>query len=134
MRAFCTTCGGSFERESHEDWKRLCIPCFIKKKRGDEGFSSVVTPWEAPNPLKAENNKLIAQNMSLVINNDLLMRKVTDLQSTLNAARGSATHPAGKFIKENIKALLLLCHPDKHGNSKRATAVTSWLIDYKRSI
>lgn len=33
-----------------------------------------------------------------------------------------------------VKQLLMLCHPDKHGNSELATQVTRWLIDCKKKL
>lgn len=35
---------------------------------------------------------------------------------------------------KRVKSLLMLCHPDKHGNSETATEVTRWLIEIKERI
>jgi hypothetical protein len=32
---------------------------------------------------------------------------------------------------ELYRKLLMLCHPDKHGNSETSTEVTRWLIDMR---
>lgn len=36
--------------------------------------------------------------------------------------------------EKRLKQLLMLCHPDKHGNSERATEVTRWLIELKEKL
>ena len=33
------------------------------------------------------------------------------------------------FVGQNIKALIKLCHPDRHSNSEEANRVKSWLLD-----
>lgn len=33
---------------------------------------------------------------------------------------------------EMYKKLLMLCHPDKHGNSKTSTEVTQWLLEERK--
>lgn len=35
---------------------------------------------------------------------------------------------------KRLKQLLMLCHPDKHANSERATDVTRWLIGIKERL
>jgi hypothetical protein len=34
--AYCTKCGGDFERDSNERWRKLCLPCYKQKKRAEE--------------------------------------------------------------------------------------------------
>lgn len=35
----------------------------------------------------------------------------------------------GQWLRNNIKDILLLCHPDKHGNCARSTRITQKLIE-----
>jgi hypothetical protein len=36
-----------------------------------------------------------------------------------------------KEFQENLRALLMLCHPDKHSGSPLATRITQWLLSKK---
>lgn len=51
-------------------------------------------------------------------------------------ARGGLDFLSGQsspqFTKDEINTLLRLCHPDKHGNSKTATAMTQKLLSLRR--
>lgn len=44
---------------------------------------------------------------------------------------GSSTGLEAEF-QENLRVLLQLCHPDKHGGSAAATRITQWLLKHKR--
>lgn len=50
-------------------------------------------------------------------------------------AHGTAPTPAPDPIREEIagelRALLMLCHPDKHANSALANRVTKWLLELR---
>lgn len=37
-----------------------------------------------------------------------------------------------QFSQDDIKKLIMLCHPDKHGNSPTATALTAQLIKLRK--
>jgi hypothetical protein len=41
-----------------------------------------------------------------------------------NAARA-------RLSQERIRALIRLCHPDRHGNSPEATQITQWLLEMR---
>ena len=34
-------------------------------------------------------------------------------------------------LQGNIRGLLMLCHPDKHGNNKTSTEMTTWLLSVR---
>ena len=36
--------------------------------------------------------------------------------------------------EELIKKLLILCHPDKHGNSDTAVEITKMILEYRNKI
>jgi integrase len=41
MQKTCKSCGDIFSAD--QDWKTYCIPCFIKMKKAQEGFSYPTT-------------------------------------------------------------------------------------------
>lgn len=41
---------------------------------------------------------------------------------------------AAKELSSHIHDLIFLCHPDKHGDSQKATSVTAWLLDVRRGL
>lgn len=48
--------------------------------------------------------------------------------------RAGDTAPESHGIPEDkLRRLILLCHPDKHGNSETATEITTWLLSLRRS-
>lgn len=48
---------------------------------------------------------------------------------------GTQTPPRKHDITlDRVRKLLMLCHPDKHGNSELSTEITRWLIDVKKQL
>lgn len=39
-----------------------------------------------------------------------------------------------RMDQARIRQLLMLCHPDRHGNSETSSEVTRWLIDLKQQL
>ena len=42
--------------------------------------------------------------------------------------------PSEQEWKDNIKKLVFLCHPDKHGNSDMSNKITAWLLNWYKKI
>jgi hypothetical protein len=61
--------------------------------------------------------------------NNSLTRRVIELVA--GAARAT-TISAKQFDNDDIKTLIRLCHPDKHGNSESATAITAKLLKMRK--
>lgn len=53
---------------------------------------------------------------------------------TVNTGTAQAAGVTVVIDAARLKQLLLLCHPDKHGNSERSTEVTRWLIGIKEKL
>ena len=139
--ADCTECGGYFDREPDEYWKRLCLPCWIRNKREQEShysdsIANVLAGWSSIPDAEVEISNLKASNSLMAHDISLLRMEVKTLQTQLRMERTLARAPKSSssldFVKEHIKDLLMLCHPDRHKNSQRATEITSWLLDFKR--
>lgn len=113
----CTCCGATFEAD--EPWKLLCYPCWRAKKDAEKGDANV--------------GALVLRN----IKNELALSKAQDEIERLKGiiyresrrwARSAQSEPIPPDL---LKAMLLICHPDKHGNSAASNKVTAWLLQQR---
>lgn len=69
---------------------------------------------------------------------DYLHGEWNTLVNRINAKGGESfldSEPkSSQFDKGEIKQLLFLCHPDKHGDNPRATEITKKLLELRKSI
>lgn len=68
-------------------------------------------------------------NTGLLAQNAALEQRVAILQAELNGARQGS---AGQFDDKEIKTLISLCHPDKHGGKESAVSITQKLLKMRR--
>lgn len=59
-------------------------------------------------------------------------KRTKDRTAAPEAHRAAAPAPA--LDAARIRQLLQLCHPDRHGGSELAHAVTTWLLALKRQV
>jgi len=64
-------------------------------------------------------------NTGLLAQNAALEQRIVMLQAELNGARQGAST---QFDKKEIKTLISLCHPDKHGGKESAVSITQKLL------
>ena len=103
--ATCSRCSIQFDRDTTEYWKKLCIDCFKFKKRRESD--------EIQEEIEAAYRRGYRAG-----------------QLYTEPSNGSGT--VDDQLIERMPALIQLCHPDKHNNSKAATAITQWLIALRR--
>lgn len=85
-----------------EKWRTLCRKCFSAQKKKEEEEKDRVLA-----KLMHENQILRMINQQLpLIGNSIPMDK--------------------------LKALIQLCHPDKHSGSRISTETTAWLLDQRK--
>ena len=96
--AICKQCGDTFWREDNEAWKRLCLGCWLERKRQEDGR-------------EAE-----------------LQQEIEQLRARLANARREVASAQPVLDRKFIKRIVSLTHPDKHGNSKVATEITQQLL------
>lgn len=105
MRKECKKCKKPFIDAA--DYKKTCIICWKQEK----GYALN----------KGDNSYLEMQDYA-----HALEQEIADLEKELEEDKNE---PEPKNLSEDqIKALLRLCHPDKHSNSKLANEVTKWLL------
>lgn len=51
----------------------------------------------------------------------------------LKRARTTAADDCDEFVR-NLRLLIQLCHPDKHGGSEAATRATRWLLSVRNRV
>ena len=111
----CTCCGATFEAD--QPWKLLCYPCWRAKKDAESGDVGALTIRS----IKAELLLSKAQD-------EIERLKGIIYRESKRWARSAQPEPIPPDL---LKAMLLICHPDKHGNSAAANRVTAWLLQQR---
>lgn len=106
MIATCAKCGTLFDRAANEGWKRLCYACW-KGKRDAE--TSTLAYWQEQAAL--------------------WRRRFNDLEAAAGQRHNGAN--LERELLEQLPRLLLVAHPDRHGNSQASTKATQWLLSVK---
>jgi ribosomal protein L29 len=113
------------------------------RAQGCENYSAIEELEKTLKELEAENRQL---RFETIVGDSAKVRdleqQVADLQSEVARWRiqammaevysRKAAPPEG--FKGQIKRLLQLCHPDKHGGSEAATNATQWLLKMRESL
>ena len=120
-RAHCQDCGKTFLRETDEDWKTRCVPCFKKSKRAESAAADSYWPDRAA----------AAESLAATLRRELEQQRHT-IQVLMQQQR--PVDSFGKELAENWRALVQLVHPDKHNGSQGATRLTQWLNDIKQRL
>jgi hypothetical protein len=117
----CEVCGQPFDYAMGEEWKRVCLSCWRKKKdrRSDPPVSSLAMAGlqEQIELLRSMNKKLLAENAILKLAVDQLRRN-QDLKRSA----------APSLSKEQLTKFLRFAHPDRHKGCETANELTQWLI------
>ncbi|PIE71621.1 MAG: hypothetical protein CSA22_02000 [Deltaproteobacteria bacterium] len=112
----CTKCGKLFKRNTDEPWKQLCLSCYHRQQRQtDRSSQDDAAYWRSR--YYDEKRKIEQLTSSLHSLGAFDSRQSTDL---------------GAFMKDNLKTILLLVHPDKHRGLPAATRITQDLLDFRK--
>ena len=115
MNRNCTCCGATFEAD--QPWKLLCYPCWRAKKDAENGDVGALTL----RAIKAELGLSMAQD-------EIERLKGIIYRESKRWAKGAQPEPIPPDL---LKSMLLLCHPDRHGNSAASNKVTTWLLQQR---
>jgi regulator of replication initiation timing len=77
-----------------------------------------------------EYARVVLDNASLRADNDNLRRQLHHESHRFTALASSST--PSTFTADEVKTLIVLCHPDKHGGSKVANEITAKLIKMRK--
>jgi hypothetical protein len=117
MMAECARCGSWFEREPHENWKRLCFSCWLSaKERAQE---------ERLRELESTVRNL-SDYISVLESEELLLRK--RLAVPMYAVRFEE-----EFL-ERFTSLVRFCHPDRNSGDPAAHTLTIWLLEAREEL
>lgn len=80
--------------------------------------------------LATTHSRLKYEHLELALKYQALLAQWNDLVSKINAKGGQQflNGEQKQLSKEDIKRLLMLCHPDKHGGKKIAEEMTQKLL------
>lgn len=109
----CDECQKPFFRD--EEWKTTCLVCF----KCTSGYS-----------LYGADKQIILFQDALHDLTDKIKKYAYDADLWKRRAI-SAKEKKAPFTQQQIKDLIRLCHPDKHGGTKKATEMTQWLLSLK---
>lgn len=99
---YCARCP---EWAGTESWRTLCRKCFTSQK-------------------KAEEEAVRQQLYDLMAENQSLRSQLRD--------HGQIVIQDSGIPPEKLKALVQLCHPDKHNGSRAANDMTQWLLSQRK--
>jgi len=111
--AICATCHKPFFR--NEDWKITCLICFKTERAYD---------------LYAGDKQMLLLQDALHDLTERLREQSHSAETWKRRARAVKKKKA-PLTKDQIRDLVILCHPDKHGSSKKANEITQWLLGLK---
>jgi len=111
--AICGSCHNPFYRD--EDWKVMCLICFKAERAYD---------------LYAGDKQMLLLQEALHDLTERLKDHAHDAEVWKRRAQ-KIKQKRTPLTKEQIRDLVILCHPDKHGSSKKATEITQWLLSLK---
>lgn len=110
----CPSCGREFYQD--EPWKKTCLSCWKASKCADRTIT-----------IDADEVKEMRQQV------ESLQQQVFDLYGeNFRLKKNQSALPSG--MKDRIKDLIFLAHPDKHDGSPKATEITRWLLDVRREV
>ena len=113
----CRDCGHHFERPDNEAWRVRCTPCFKVFKRAESAAADSYWPDRAA----------AAESMAAT-----LKKRVATLEGVIGDLMNKPKSGGlDRELAEQLPRLLLVCHPDKHGNSQAATKATQWLLEVR---
>ena len=115
----CPECGGEFYAD--EPWKKLCLDCW-KNQKGYNGQGNAVSRGSDVQALRSENLLL----------KDLVEDLQIDLENLRREKRSKPKLPDG--FSDNLRRIISLVHPDKHGGAQVAHDVTVYLLGLREQL
>ena len=110
----CPRCGSEFYKD--QPWKKICVDCWLESK----GKIKSATTSQALN--MRDELEAVRSQLRYYIG------RCARLECEL------ANKPDVTGLSDHIMDMIFLCHPDKHGDSPKATATTAWLLEVRKEI
>jgi hypothetical protein len=132
----CDLCEKPFVAD--EGWKRKCLLCWKEensytKGKGDTAFElmrdAYVELEEGVTEAVGAAEERAAAAEAEAARVKAKASRVVRAYKAAKKALSEVQEPEGQPLSAaQVKALIHLCHPDKHGGSEKATEVTKWLL------
>ena len=130
MSRKCRQCGETFTYEQGEEWKRICLECWIQNKNKSDFAKNFEHFWNRKS--SREQEQFFQEHFSQFGRTfGGFGQRDRSFDGRHKGRPGGDSGLEAEF-QENLRALLMLCHPDKHGGSALATRITQWLLKWKR--
>jgi hypothetical protein len=113
--AECKQCGNAFYKD--QPWKKICISCWKKNKNTP---AKIEKSFDELSTLRDEVRRYREEAI-------FYKKNYFDVSERLRIMENDVAIPI-----DIMKRLILLCHPDKHGNSQASTTVTTWLLNKRK--
>jgi hypothetical protein len=110
--ATCVDCGDYFHRAIGEEWKMRCLDC-----------------WKSRQPARQRSGARVSS-----LESELEREQAATRYWRARCAELECRHNGADLESEllaQLPRLLLVAHPDRHGNSQAATKATQWLLSVK---
>ncbi len=124
----CSTCNLPFSSRFRND--DTCLPCF-KRSRGYD-----LTKADEAHERLAEEAKDLMEQVSTfkarVAELETLKKRIVELESQVKSSTQTTTVSLTSVPETFLKTLIMLCHPDKHGNSEKASEATKILLALRK--
>lgn len=127
MKKICSECKKPFI--DPDEWRSSCIICWKKSK--SYTLTKSDTAFEELQDYTAELEKDSEKAHKRIVK---LEKKLAEAEDKLVEAEIGEKENSGNtdLTEKQLKALLRLCHPDKHSNSELSNEVTKWLLKMRK--
>lgn len=122
-------CGATFRRPEAYRWRRQCFACWQKSRpeQVDEADLERRVRY-AEEECQQLRSQLQDERRANDAGLKAAAREVALCKKAVLELYAAAT--AEKLLTPDLlRDMILLCHPDRHGNGERANRVTAWLLD-----
>lgn len=129
MNKSCEKCKKPFVDK--DEWRKLCMVCWKK----DKGFDLTKSD-DALAALQDYTKTLEKDTAKLEKDLEKAEKKIKKLEGKKGTVveENEENSENTNLTEVQIKALLRLCHPDRHANNKLSNEITKWLLQLREVI
>jgi len=122
-------CGATFTRPDSRRWQRECFRCWQKSRPipAEESDQDRRLRY-AEEECQQLRQQLADERRAATAREQAASRELDGYGKAIKALQAAA-ETEGMLTPAMVQDMILLCHPDRHQNSERATRVTAWLLE-----
>tara|TARA_B100001093_G_C26238015_1_gene763111 strand:- start:166 stop:588 length:423 start_codon:yes stop_codon:yes gene_type:complete len=115
--AVCCDCGRPFPKD--QEWAKKCFLCWKDSRGYDLTKGDKCFLWA-----QQELARIVEETANM---QSMFRRLISEKERELRSLTASPGEPADLDVRL-LRDIISLCHPDKHGDSRKATDVTQRLL------